>query len=215
MAKSKAAARPLLKGPAIRLGKKPRWASAACWAVLRCAMARGPDQVLDRVVAQEGGEQRRDRRQVRRLVRHLRGHAVGQQAGGHVVGEGAGQADDHQREEDADGDHLGRVLEGGVHARPGPAVLGRQRVHDAGAVGRAERRHGEAGEEQDHGEDRVGEVDREGLEQREADGRADHAAGGEGARSVAVREHARQRPGDEHAAPSAGSGRCRPTAGWR
>ena len=39
---------------------------------------------------------------------------------------------------------LRRVLEGGVHARARAPVLGREAVHDAGPVRRAERAHGEA-----------------------------------------------------------------------
>jgi hypothetical protein len=67
IAKSNAACRPARKGAAIRPGKKLRPVRAAAGPRLG-ARARA-DQVLDRVVAQEGGEEGGDRRQVRGLRR--------------------------------------------------------------------------------------------------------------------------------------------------
>ena len=64
-----------------------------------------------------------------------------------AAGSEARQPDDHEGEEDADGQDLGRVLEGGVHPRARPAVLGREAVHDPGTVGRAEGPHGEPEEQ--------------------------------------------------------------------
>ena len=153
MAKSRAACRPAWNGAADQAGEEAatgehvpagpagRWARV--WAPIRCC---------DRVVAEEGGEQGRDRRQMGDPVGHGRRHAVGDQP---VVAGCAGsdddQADDHQGEEDPDREHLGRVLEGGVHPRTRAPVLRRQAVHHPGPVGRAERGHGQPGEEQQDG----------------------------------------------------------------
>ena len=57
----------------------------------------------------------------------------------------------------------------------------------------------EPGQEQDDREDPVGKSIGQDLEQREADGGPDHAAGGEGPCAVAVGEDPRDRAGDEHA----------------
>ena len=45
------------------------------------------------------------------------GNAVGDEPVVQRRGQGGGEADDHEREEDADREHLGRVLEGRVHPR--------------------------------------------------------------------------------------------------
>ena len=148
MAKSRAAWRPAWNGALIRPGKKPRPVSACCWASGQLAQRVGADEVLDRVVAEEGGEQRGDRREVGDAVGHAGRHAVGDQPVQQVLGKRRHQPDDHEGEEDPDGQHLGRVLEGGVHPRAGTPVLGRQAVHHPGPVGRAERGHGQPGEEE-------------------------------------------------------------------
>ena len=80
---------------------------------------------------------------------------------------------------------------------PAPRCCGGQAVHHPGPVRRAEGGHGQPGEEEQDGEDPVGEVDRQELEQAEADGGAEHAAGGEGAGAEAVRQDARERTGDQ------------------
>jgi len=54
------------------------------------------DQVLNRVVAQEGGEQDRHRWLVGGLERLVRPHAVGLKSGRHRVRQARGQPDDHQ-----------------------------------------------------------------------------------------------------------------------
>ena len=64
MAKSSAACRPARNGALISPGKKPRPVSTCCWAGLRWLTGLGPDQVLDRVVAEERGEQGGHRRQM-------------------------------------------------------------------------------------------------------------------------------------------------------
>ena len=79
MAKSRAAWRPARNGALIRPGKKPRPVSALLLASGRWASVWRTDQVLDRVVAEEGGEQGGDRRQVGGLVGHGRRHPVGDQ----------------------------------------------------------------------------------------------------------------------------------------
>ena len=58
------------------------------------------------------------------LLRRRVGHAVGLEPADERVGQGRRQAEDHQREEDPDREHLRGVLEGLVHAAAGPAVAG-------------------------------------------------------------------------------------------
>ena len=74
-------------------------------------------QVLHRVVAEQGREDRAHRRQVADLVRGRQRDALRGQATGQRAGEGGGQPDDHQGEEDPDRQGHPRVLEGGPHAR--------------------------------------------------------------------------------------------------
>ena len=74
---------------------------------------------------------------------------------------------------------------------PAPRCCAGRLFITAGPVRRGERAHREAHQEQDRGEGRVGEVDREQLEQDEAERRDEHAAGREDARAVAVGEEAR------------------------
>lgn len=56
--------------------------------------------------------------------------------------QGGGEPNDHQREEDADGQHLGGILERRVHSSSGPPVASRQTIHDGSSVGRREGPHG-------------------------------------------------------------------------
>ena len=72
MAKSRAAWSPARNGRADQPGKKLRPVRAACWAGGQLGQHVGADEVLDRVVAEEGGEQRRHRRQVGRPARPRR-----------------------------------------------------------------------------------------------------------------------------------------------
>ncbi len=142
------------------------------------------EQRLHRVVPEQRGEQHRYRRQCRHPGRVRAWHALGDQA---VVERGRQrprQACDDQGEEDADGQHHGRVLERGAHPGTHPATLPWQAVHDPGPVGRGEQPHAEPVEQQDQRELPVREVDRQRFEEQERGGRHDHAAGGEGARPV-------------------------------
>ena len=63
---------------------------------------------------------------------------MGVQAGAERVRQVRRQPGDHQREEDADRQHLGAVLEGLVHRAAGAAVARRQAVHHGRPVGRRE-----------------------------------------------------------------------------
>ena len=92
-------------------------------------------QVVDRVVAEEGGEQDRDRRRASDRLRAGRGDAVGLEPRSERVRKRPGQSDDHQREEDPDRQHLGAVHEGLVHAAAGAAISRRQAVHHRRPVG--------------------------------------------------------------------------------
>ena len=156
------------------------------------------DEVLDRVVAQEGGEQDRDRRQLPDGVRGARRDAIGLEARRQRVRQRRGEAEDHQREEDADRQDLRGVLERLVHRAARSAVLGRQAVHHGGAVGRREQPHGRPDQQEDRAEGGVGEVRRQQHQQPEADRREDHAGGRERARAEAVRQVARRRADDQH-----------------
>ena len=69
------------------------------------------------------------------------GTPAASQARVQVRREGSSQAKDHEAEEDADGQHHGRVLEGRRHSAPDSALVGRQAVHDLGPVRRREQAH--------------------------------------------------------------------------
>ena len=155
----------------------------------------GAEQVRHRVVAEERGKERRDRRQRRDVVGDRARYAFVGEPDVERVGQSTREADDHQREEDADREHLSRVLEGRVHARSHAAMLGGQGVHDAGAIGRGEHAHRDAVQEQEQTEDRIGKVRGEKLQQEERDGRSGHAADGEGSSAVLIGEPPTQRTG--------------------
>jgi len=97
------------------------------------------DQVLHRVVAEEGGEQDRHRREVADGLRRGGRHAVDLEPRGERVGERHGEPDDHQREEDADREHLGGVLEGWFIAPPAPRCSGGRLLITAARFGDANR----------------------------------------------------------------------------
>ena len=108
----------------MRWGKKERPTTTARWAAGRldrtCAgrrWARGlyPRKAANRV---DTG------RQVAYLFGYWPRDAFGDKAVSEARRERARQAHDHQGEEDPDREHLGGVLEGGVHAGTGPPVLG-------------------------------------------------------------------------------------------
>ena len=101
-----------------------------------------------------------------------------------------GQPEDHQREEDPDGQHLGRRVERARHAGARTALVGRQAVHDPGLVGSDEHAHADRVEEDHDGEPEIGEVDRQRDQEDEGQRRDDKSAGGEGAGAVAVGQQA-------------------------
>ena len=198
-AKAKASWRPELKAEAIRRGKKLLTGELGHRRTGQLGHGLGPEQVLDGVVAEEGREEDRDGRQVGGPLGDRRRYPMGPEPGHQRGRQDRGQAEDHEAEEDADGEHLGRVLEGGVHPAPGAAVLGGQAVHHRGPVGRREAAGTDAVEEDDGREDHVDEVDREQVEEDKRQAGGDHPAGGEQARAVAVGQVAGERTGDQDA----------------
>ena len=75
--------RPLANGCSISLGKNDRPVMYAAWLGWQVLQRTGrAEQLLDRVVAEEGGEQAADRRLVGHQVRGWRGHARGDQPAG-------------------------------------------------------------------------------------------------------------------------------------
>ncbi len=76
IANANASCRPLRNGAEIRCGKNVRPVSVAWLAADSEASTWGPEQVLDRVVAEEGGEQDRYRRQLPDAMRRGVGDAV-------------------------------------------------------------------------------------------------------------------------------------------
>ena len=157
------------------------------------------DQMLHRVVPQEGRKERGDGWEVGDAGRLTVRDPVRDEAVIQAGRKRRGQSGDEQGEEDPDRKDLRRVHGGRGHARAGTAMFGRQAAHDRRPVRRSEHGHGQTGEQEDGAEDPVGEVDRQQLEEAEAEGGADHAAGGEGSRAVAVRKVARERSGDQEA----------------
>ncbi|HEY8044927.1 MAG TPA: hypothetical protein VIF35_11725, partial [Streptosporangiaceae bacterium] len=126
------------------------------------------EQFLDRVEAEERGEQAADRRLVRDQVggrgRDPRVDQPPVQGSRQVVG----QAQRDDGEEQAHGQHRGRVLERVQHPGAGTALVRRQAVHDRGLVRREEQPHADGEHEDQQAEPDVAEVDRQQLEQQEA-----------------------------------------------
>ena len=114
-----------------------------------------------------------------------------------VFGSVLARPGDQQREEDADGQRHAGVLEGGPHAGRRAAVMGGDRRHDRGGVGRGEQARADAVAEDQQREHPVGEVDRQQHQAGEAARRDQQPAGGERAGAEPVGQDARQRPGDE------------------
>ena len=109
-----------------------------------------PGQVLDRVVAEERGEQHRDRRRVPDTCAALAGSTPWAcSPADSVCGQRTREPGDHQREEDPDRQNLSGVLEGLVHAAARAAIARRQAVHHGGPVGRGEQAHRDSVHEQD------------------------------------------------------------------
>ena len=86
----------------------------------------------------------------------------------------------------ANGDHLGGVLEGLVHAATGAPVARRKAVHHGCPIRRGEHAHRDAVAREHHRKHGIGEVDRQNHQQTEAERGADHASAREPARSKAV-----------------------------
>jgi hypothetical protein len=108
---------------------------------------RGLEQLGDRVVAQECREQAAHRREIGDVVGHRRRDALSLQAAAHRAGQRVGQADDHQREEDADRQRRARVEERGPHTRRRTALGRRNAGHDRRGVGGGEDAAAESVEE--------------------------------------------------------------------
>ena len=156
-------------GSAIRWGKKLRPVSAAAFAGVRCARTWRAEQL-----AAPGCSRGTRRRAPRRAaggatcVAVAARNAVRLEARRERVRQRRREPDDHQREEDPDREHLRRVLEGLVHAGR------RRRGRRAGRLFITPARFGEANAPIESpirsriaGELRVGEVDRQQLEQHE------------------------------------------------
>ena len=162
-------------------------------------MQQRAEQLLHRVVAEEGGEQHADRGEVRdRRGRGGRDALRGQPAG-HGRREFARQAGHHQGEEDADRQHERGVLEGGDHAARRPAPVGRDRVHHLRPVRREEQAGAEPVEGDDDRELPVGEVHRDEYQQQEARSGQQRAAHGERLGAELVGQYSGQRRGHQEA----------------
>ena len=198
IAKANAACRPSRNGAEIRVGKNDRPGQHGLAVRRQRAEHVRVDEVLDRVVAEERREQDRHGRQLAHRVRRRGRDAVALEAGRERVRERRRQADDHQREEDADRQDLRRVLERLVHRAAGAAVLRRQARHDRGAVRRGEHPHRDPDQREDRAEREVGEVRRQQQEQPEADRGQEHPGGRERARAEAVGQVAGGRPREQH-----------------
>ena len=82
------------------------------------------EQVCDGIDPEERREEGRDGGQVRGVGGERRGHTVSDESAVEVGRERVGETHDQEGEEESDREHLRGVLERGVHARPGTAVLG-------------------------------------------------------------------------------------------
>ncbi len=108
-------------GPRSGAGRSSRPVSACvCPPAAASASTCGPSRRLDRVVAEERGEERRHGRQVRDPRRVGGRDAVGDEAVVERRGQAGGEPDDHQREEDADREH-GWPSSMNVASMPAPA----------------------------------------------------------------------------------------------
>ena len=87
-----------------------------------CRRTCGPSSVLIGLKPRNEAKRRRDGRQVRDARGVGRGHVVGDQPALQRVRQPGGEADDHQREEDADREHARRVHERREHAGAGAAL---------------------------------------------------------------------------------------------
>ena len=144
------------------------------------------DQCGKRIIAKQSGEETADRRKVGDLGGGLGRQSLGGEAAKECPGQFSGNPYDHEGEEHPHRKHHARVDESRPDARARTSLAGGKAVHDANCV----RRHKEAGGqpvyEKDRSEDKEVEVHRQGNKECERDSSPDHAAGGKGARSVAV-----------------------------
>ena len=118
-----------------------------------------PEQLMHRVVAEEGREQAPDRGQLPDRVRDRGRDTLARQPVGQRRRQRRGQARDHEREEHPDGQHEAGVLEGGEHPRGGAPLAGGHAVHDRRRIGRGEQARAGPVHHQEGGEAQVREVD--------------------------------------------------------
>src|ERR1035441_10440497 len=128
----------------------------------------GAEQLLDGVVAEERREKAADRRFVSDCAGRARSDPGGDQTTVQVTWQARGQPQGDDGEEQAHGQHGGRVLEGVEHPGARAALLRRQAVHDSGLVGREEQPHAHREHEDQNSEPHIAEVDRQQLKQQEA-----------------------------------------------
>ena len=140
-AKARMSTRASLNEGPMSWGKKARPVRAAAWAGSEVAEHRRAEQALQRVEAQEGGEDVAERRQVGELGGIGDGDAVGDEAVVHRRGHLVVQPEDEQREEEPHRERHAGLGEGHPHPRGRPAVASGDRVHDRGRVRRGEQAH--------------------------------------------------------------------------
>ena len=200
IANRNAACSPSRNGPEMRLGKNELAGER------RLVVRREPgehvraEQVLDRVVAEEGGEQDRHRRQRRpRDGRSRRSTPCACRPA--LIVSGSVEASPmiisvKKIPIDSTWAEFWKVW---FIAPPAPRSLLRQAVHHRRAVGRGEHAHRRADQQQDRAEDRVGEVGRQQHQQaRSRPPSRTMPARRERARAEAVGQVARGRPGAQH-----------------
>jgi hypothetical protein len=152
---------------------------------------------LNRVDPQEGGEQAADRGQVGDRPGR-RGRAPPARSDRRTArGAARGQTERDDGEEEADGQDAGGVLEGVEHPAAGTPLIGREAVHHGTGVGGGEQAERQSDQQEQQGEQGIGEVHGEGLQPEEGEAAPDQTRGGEGARPVPVGQLAGQRTGDE------------------
>ena len=199
IANANAACRPSRNGPEMSVGKNELPVSAAWSCADSPASTCGPEQVLDRVVAEEGGEQDRDRRQRRHVVRGGGGRRrapAGRRSSSPAASTASPMIISVKKIPiDSTWAEFWNVW---FIAPPAPRSPVRQAVHHRRAVGRGEHAHRRPDEQQDRAEDRVGEVGRQQHQQAEADRGQHHPGGRERARAEAVGQVARGRAGAQH-----------------
>ena len=160
----------------------------------------GPEQVLHRVRAQEGGEQGGHRGEVRHLVRCGLGHALGDQAVVQALGRSPMDSptiiSEKKMPMDSTCAEFWKVV---FIPEPAPRCSGGRLFMTPSRLGAPKAPMVRPMDEQQDAEGPVGEVDGQQLEERRTQRRAQHPAGGEGSGAVAVGQDARDGPGDQEA----------------